>query len=326
MTELDAAGVDTSGNFYDPYENPLQIEFQSKIATTIQSARTIQVDPQGTGTLVNRLELTVFDHTIVNQQLKNEIFTVVEIGVPQGAGIQTDIFNSNDNNYVSWTGNTSGYGYVHAYYTADQTAFVILKNVNGTLDLDTSVPTTFVQNNGTFFDLSGQPDGYPGNVSRSDRKNYLYRIEGANVYTVVPGDKITTPGGDTYTITTLEDVEDISDTFYIFDVETIQEQIPLQQDGVYYLTCVRGNISPYPLGAGVGTNFHYYRFSQPISNLYPLDYKNDPLWFQIDDNGDRNVTIVDPPASVVLLLTTMFTVLLLLTTTSIVKRRKQLLT
>ena len=298
LTELDAAGVDTSGSFYDPYENPLQIEFESKITTTIQSARTIEVDPEGTGTLVNRLELTVFDHTIINQQLKNEIFTVVEIGNPQGPGIQTDIFNSNDNNYVSWTGNTSGYGYIHAYYSADQTSFVILKNVNGTLDLNVNIPTTFAQNNGTFFDLSGQPDGYPGNISRSDRKNYLYRIEGANVYTVVPGDKITTPGGDTYTITTLEDVEDIDDTFYIFDVETIQEQIPLQQDGVYYLTCVRGNISPYPLGAGVGTNFHYYRFSQPISNLYPLDYKNDPLWFQIDDNGDRDLTIVDPPASV----------------------------
>ena len=65
----------------------------------------------------------------------------------------------------------------------------------------------------------------PTQISRSDRNNYLYRIEGANVYTVVPGDKVTTPGGDTYTVSSVEDVPDIDDTFYIFDVETIQEQI-----------------------------------------------------------------------------------------------------
>ena len=38
FADLDAAGVDIGGNFYDPYENPLQIEFESKIAVTIQSA------------------------------------------------------------------------------------------------------------------------------------------------------------------------------------------------------------------------------------------------------------------------------------------------
>ena len=298
LADLDAANIDTSGGFYDPYENPLQIEFESKIATTIQSARTIEVDPQGTGTLVDRLELTVFDHTIINQQLKNEIFTVVEIGSPQGAGIQTSIYNSDDSNYVSWTGYCSGSAYIHGYYQADATAFVILKNITGKLDYSGNSATTFVQNNGTFFNLSGYPDAYPTTLSRSDRKNYLYRIEGANVYTVVPGDKVTTPGGDTYTVSAVEDVPDIDDTFYIFDVETIQEQIPLQQEGVYYLTAVRGNISPYPLGAGVGENFHYYKFSQPISNLYPLDYKNDPLWFQIDDSGNRDLTKLDPPASV----------------------------
>ena len=292
LTDLDSAGVDISGNFYDPYENPLQIEFESKIAVTIQSARVAQNFADE-----DRLELTVFDHTIVNQQLKNEIFTIVEIGSPQGAGIQTDIYNSNDNNYVSWTGNCSGSGYVHGYYQADLTAFVILKNITGTLDFAATNPTTFVQSNGTFFDLNGQKDAWPTQISRSERKNFLYRIEGANVYTVVPGDKITTPGGDTYTVSSVEDIPDIDDTFYIFDVETIQEQIPLQQEGVYYLTAVRGNISPYPLGAGVGENFHYYKFSQPISNLYPLDYKNDPLWFQIDDNGSRDLTILDPPAS-----------------------------
>ena len=302
LEDLDLAGIDVEArqDLYDPYENPLQIEFESKIATTIQSGRTVQIDENGT----ERLELTVFDHTILNQGLKNEIFTIVEIGIPQGAGIQENKFVSDSSNYVTWSGYSTGSGYVHAYFisASDATAFIILKNVSGDLEYSSNVTTTFTQSNGTFWNLSGEPDGWANNTpysgaSRSDRKNFLYRIEGANVYTICPGDRVTTPGGDTYTVTFVEDQPEIEDTFYIFSVEEIQEVIPNQQDGIYYLTAVRGNISPYPLGAGVGTNFHNYKFSQPISNLYPLDYKNDPLWFQVQDDGSRDTTIIDPPAS-----------------------------
>ena len=301
LADLDTAGIDIDAreDLYDPYENPLQIEFESKIATTIQSARTIENDLGE-----NRLELTVFDHTIVNESLKNEIFAIVEVGSPQGAGIQEDKFNSDADNYVTWSGASSGSAYVHAFFNSasDATAFVILKNISGDLEYNQNIATTFTQSNGTFFDMAGEADGWNNSVpyagaSRSSRDNFLYRVEGANVYTICPGDRVTTPGGDTYTVTAVSDQPDIEDTFYIFDVEEIQEVIPQQQDGIYYLTAVRGNISPYPLGAGVGTNFHNYKFSQPISNLYPLDYKNDPLWFQVDDNGNRDVTVLDPPAS-----------------------------
>ena len=221
---------------------------------------------------------------------------------PQGPGIEEDKFNSDADNYVTWSGAASGSAYVHAYFTGDATAFVILKNISGELKFDQNIQTTFTQSNGTFFFMSGEPDGWNNTVpyqgaSRSSRDNFLYRIEGANVYTVCPGDRLTTPGGDTYTVTEVYDQPEIEDTFYIFDVEQIQEVIPQQQDGIYYLTAIRGNINPYPLGAGVGTNFHYYRFSQPISNLYPLDYRNDPLWFQVQDDGSRDATVLDPPAS-----------------------------
>ena len=301
LTDLDSAGIDVDSreDLYDPYENGLQIEFESKIAATIQSARTVE---NALGD--QRLELTLFDHTITNQSLKNEIFSIIEVSTPQGAGIQEDKFNSDSDNYVTWSGAGTGSGYVHAYFTSttDATAFIILKNYSGELKFDANVPTTFTQSNGTFWNMAGEPDGWANTTpylgaSRSSRDNFLYRIAGANLYTLCPGDRVTTPGGDTYTVTELSDQPEIEDTFYIFDVEEIQEVIPQQQDGIYYLTAVRGNINPYPLGAGVGTNFHYYRFSQPISNLYPLNFKNDPLWFQVQDNGTRDVTVLDPPAS-----------------------------
>jgi hypothetical protein len=82
------------------------------------------------------------------------------------------------------------------------------------------------------------------------------------------------------------------DTFYIFDTEEIQRRIFGQQDGIYYLTAVRGNISPFPTGAGNQGNFRNFKFSQPISKLYPLNYKNDPLWFK-----QLDATEVDPPAT-----------------------------
>jgi hypothetical protein len=298
LETLEQLGIDIGDreSLYDPYRAPLQIEFESKIATTVQSAKIVQ-DALGD----DRLELTVFDHTILNQTLKNEIFTIVPVGTIQGPGIQTNLFQSNETNYVTWSGNSTGSGYVHAYFTTvlEEYDFIVLKNVEGELNFSANVLTTFTQSNGSFWIMGREPDswGTEDNKSRSSRENYLYRVEGANVYTVVPGDRVTTPGGDTYTIVSLEDIPDIEDTFYIFDVEEIQEVIPGQQDGIYYLTTVRGNISPYPTGAGVGTNFQNYKFSQPISNLYPLSYKNDPLWFQVQLDGSRDTTVIDPPAS-----------------------------
>jgi len=300
LTDLDTAGVtdlDNDNLFYDAYNNGLQIEFDSKVKVTIQSAKTVQNNLSD-----DRLELTVFDHTVDNALLKNEQFVIIKITPPQGAGIQTDLLNNTETNFVTWTGNNTGTGYVHGYYTDPISSddYVILKNTTGKLEYDASLTTTFTQSNGTFWLLNGNPDaaGTTDDKSRSSLSNYLYRVAGANVYTVTPGDKVTTPTGHTYTIAGLSDVPEIEDTFYIFNSETIQEVIPNQQEGIYYLTCVRGNISPFPTGAGVGNNFQNYKFSQPISNLYPLNFKNDPLWFQVQVDGSRDTTKLDPPASI----------------------------
>ena len=123
----------------------------------------------------------------------------------------------------------------------------------------------------------------------------IYVVQGANVFTVTPGDTVRDSVGNTYKIISVSDVPDVDDTFYIFDAEEIQERVSDQQDGIYYLTAVRGNITPLPRGAGVGNNFQNFRFSQPISSLYPLNYKNDPTWYQVTNNdGDKDTLITDP--------------------------------
>ena len=276
----------------------MHIEFDSLFKTTIQSAKVVNSDIAN----ADRLELTVFDHHVENTAIKNEQFVVLEITMPQGAGIQSDLYNSNSTNYVAWAGSSTGSGYVHAYYEYSLTssAFVVLKGIEGKLEYGAAL-TTFTQSNGTFWTSLGRSDSFgllDSTKSRSNKDSYLYRRDGANLYTLCPGDQVTTPTGHTYTLQLLEDVPDVEDTFYIFDVETIQEVIPAQQDGIYYLTAVRGNISPYPTGAGVGDNFRNYKFSQPISSLYPFNYKNDPLWFQVQTNGTKDTNITDPSASI----------------------------
>ena len=275
---------------YDPYSNPKVIEFDSKIATTVQSAKTITVS----GT--EYLELITFDHTILNQQLKNEIFTVVKVAAAQGGSFVTNKFASNTANFVTWTGFSNGSGYIHAYYTVDSQNYLILKNITGQVKFSFTEQTIFTQGN-VFSALSSPPNsaGDPSLRDKSDTKNYLYRVAGANVYTLVPGDTITDDESNQYVVQSVQDVGEIEDTFYIFDINQVQERIAGQQDGIYYLTCLRGNISPFPTGPGVGENFKKYKFSQPIGQLYPLSYRNDPLWFQVRPDGTRDTSIVDPP-------------------------------
>ena len=124
---------------------------------------------------------------------------------------------------------------------------------------------------------------------------FFYKQNGANVYTVTPGDRIQDSAGVEYYVDSVEDAGVIEDSFYIFGYETLQRRISGQQDGIYYLTAVRGNITPLPRGAGIGNNFQNFKFSQPISSLYPLDYKNDPTWYQVVDNdGTKDTLITDP--------------------------------
>lgn len=304
---------------YDPYNvNQVKVvdsdKTFSKVSFSIQSARQVKVNTK------DCLELTVFDLSITNNQLKNEKFTTVKINAPQGGVFRFNQLNSVSNNRINWSGFSSGAGYVQGYFNVPSTGehYLILKNVdnNAPVLYNSIVQTTFTQ---PALDIDGLPIfsngspvliystllakensvGSPNNsLSKSDRKDYLYSSKDSNVLTMTPGDIIEDDDSVQYKIISVEDAGEIEDTFYIFDINEIQRRIPNQQAGVYYLTCIKGNISPYPTGPGVGTNFRNFKFSQPISQLYPLNYTNDPLWFQVRQDGSRDESIKDVPATI----------------------------
>ncbi|QPB08452.1 tail protein [Synechococcus phage S-H9-2] len=316
-------------NLYDPYVSPKVLEFDSKIAGTIQSARKI-IPP---GESEEFLEVTLFDHTIVNQSVKNEIFTLVSVSNIQGGNFTANSTQSVPANRITWeviegSNKSSGSAYIQAVLDdiTNSVKTLVLKNVEGIIEWNSNSTVQFKQSfppagNATTTDGGGNtivlaegdiigrlvatpnsfgdPDiglGLDGGKDKSLRENYLYRVEGANVYTAGYGDTITDDAGNGYYIADINDQGDFDDTFYIFDIDTLQERIPNQQDGIYYLTCIRGNISPFPTGSGVGENFRNFKFSQPISQLYPINYKNDPLWFQYDGlTGTRDTSILDVP-------------------------------
>jgi hypothetical protein len=305
---------------YDPYNiNQVKVidsdKTQSKVSFSIQSAR--QVNVNGT----NLIELTVFDYGITNDQLRNEKFTTVKIDAPQGGTFRFNTLNSVSNNRITWSGFSAGSGYLQGYFNVDGTDehYLIIKNIddNKRIEYNSLIDTVFTQ---PVLDIDGEPvfDG-DGNavlifaslqakensvgsvnnsLSKSDRKDYLYSIKDSNVLTITPGDIIEDDDSTQYRVISVEDAGQIEDSFYIFDIDEIQRRIPNQQAGIYYLTCLKGNISPFPTGPGVGTNFRNFKFSQPISQLYPLDYKNDPLWFQVRADGSRDTSIVDVPPTI----------------------------
>ena len=292
--------LEATESTYDPYVSPKIVSTtalaspsgNNNFSFTVQSAREVG----------GYLELTVFDHDISNNALKGKNFTVVKIKDYQGGDFSIDPIA--DTQTITWTGNSSGTAFVHNVVanpiTASQTDYyLILKGVQGTLDYSEFSDTTFEQSGITAV-LDGKPDsvGDSDGKSKSLRDDYLYATPRATLYTAVPGDRILDDAGNEYKIQTVEDIPEIEDTFYVFDIDELQQRIVGQQDGIYYLTAVRGNISPFPQGPGVGNNFKNFKFSQPISQLYPLNYKNDPLWFQVQANGFRDDTILDPPETV----------------------------
>jgi hypothetical protein len=283
LTQTDYTSIDASVfqqspekrvGLYDPYANPKIVETESNIAFTIQSARKLNN---------NYLEIIAFDHTITNEALKNETFTVIEISQPQGGdGIFSNAFNAQP---INWSGFSSGSAIVHSYKSVNNRYFLILRITEGSINYSPIIATSFSQikvATTITANLIGKPNsiGDPEGRDKANRRDYLYRVDGANVYTLMPGDYINDDTGKRYQIVSVEDVGNIEDTFYIFDINQVQERIAGQQDGIYYLTCVRGNISPFPTNPGVGDNFKNYKFSQPISQLYPQNYKNDPIWFK----------------------------------------------
>jgi len=297
---------------YDPYRKDLTgsgykyqqyVTTDSKVQVTIQSARYF-VDSVSGDTL---LELTVFDHGIDPNvpALKNETLVTVKVNAPQGGsfiantGQPTNGYHQNTK--VEWDGNDKGSGYVHAALNVPGTTewHLILKGISGTLDYSAFEDTRFTQTQLSavvFADQLADADYgkslYLKEMIRKGYPEYYYRQLGTPVYTLTPGDTLNDGEGNQYYIDSVKDVGEIDDTFYVFDVEEIQKRIFEQQDGIFYITAVRGNVSPYPTGAGNQDNFRHMKFSQPISKLYPLNYKNDPVWFkQLDPN------FVDPPAT-----------------------------
>ena len=301
---------------YEPYANPKIVEtLNGKFNFTIQGAKVIE-DPNGN----SYLEVIAYDHTITQPSIKNERFTVVKIKPPQGgSGFVGDA--NNNTQPIEWTGFSSGTGFLHGVFTTsdkpftssdptDQDWFLVIKGVlTGEIKYnpltealtasDPTIETTFTQG-ATFAVLDAKPDsvGDADGLSKSDRDDYLYAIRGANLFTMVPGDIIEDDNSQTqYYIDSVEDVGELEDTFYIFRIEELTERIPGQQDGEYYLTCLRGNVSPFPTGPGVGENFRNFKFSQPIGFLYPVDYTNDPIWYEQLDPVYYGTDINDPPAT-----------------------------
>jgi hypothetical protein len=275
---------------YDPgpQGNLKRIETDSKISFTTQSARKRRI-----GNL-DYLELTVFDVGVDAEAYKTKLFTTVKISAPEGGdgSFVESIPNSNSTNRITWDGNSKGTAYVHAYFAYENDYYMILKDFSGNSEInyDVNNPTTFTQGSVTAT-LLDAPNG-----GRSDIANFLYVVEGANVYTMTPGDTLNDDQGVSYTIAEVEDVSELESTFYIFDINTIRRRIAGQQDGVYYLTCLRGDIRPYPTGSGVGENFRNFRFSQPVSKLYPEFYKNDPEWYK--GISPATATLLDPPPTI----------------------------
>ena len=274
---------------YDPYVDPFAIETDSDINFSVQSAKKVRISNN------DYLQLTVFDVSVVDAALKTSIFTTVKVDTPQG-GTGNFVVGSS----ITWAGNSSGSGVVHAWFPTHN--YLIIKNAIGELNYSSSSAITFTQGSITARMIEEKDGG------RSDRSKYLYAVEGANVYTLTPGDTVTLPvttgGTAQYRIDSVEDVSDLENTYYVFKSETIRRRIKGQQDGVYYITAIRGDIRPFPTGSGVGINFRNFKFSQPVSRIYPLPSKNDPLWFQVNDsvvnqeNPNRDITIVDPPETV----------------------------
>ena len=293
---------------YDPYlgiENRAFAKFTSGVQATIQSGRYVADDLDPT---IKYLELTVFDHTINGTDfsgLTNEILTTVKITAPQGGSfvVNKSTNGPSDVNAASFAGNSSGDCNIHAYYSVGGDHYLIIKNIRGgILEYSEFTNTRFTQGN-VFADmLEDQDMGKSLPLKTHIRKNYpeyYYKQNGANVYTITPGDRVQDSAGVEYYVASVEDTGIIEDTFYIFGYETLQRRIAGQQDGIYYVTALRGNISPFPTGAGVANNFRNFKFSQPVSKLYPLNFRNDPLWFK--NNGTTlqeksyYANLIDPP-------------------------------
>ena len=76
------------------------------------------------------------------------------------------------------------------------------------------------------------------------------------------------------------------DVYYIYDIKTEQELIKSVQNGIYYMTVIKGSISPS------NANVDQFSFSQNINNLYPVLDKDNPTEDPNEATSEASNTIV----------------------------------
>ena len=263
-------------NIYDPYrrsvlgDTRIRIKTESNMVATVQSAKYYNSNNQ------NYTEIFIFDPEVdssENVELENTRFTVIQIDKPQnGDGIFTK------DEEISWD---SGIATVHFYINHKNRHYLILKDVEGTLD---NQRNSSIQQGKVTSKIISLPDfGMSADITakvKYNLENYYFARTDASVYTLVPGDSFQDDSGEKFVIESIDNTEEIENTYYIYSSETIQEHVYNQQDGIYYLSIFKGDISPNLTNAGIGDNFSNFKFSQPIGSLYPIDNKNDPLWYK----------------------------------------------
>ena len=281
---------------YDPYitGNLKSLVTDSGIRFTIESAREKQVNA------INRVELTCFNHTI-NTDIASgtaipsgTILTEVKLNSVTGGAFQEGLT-------VAWSGHSestaisSSLPVVHKAYVEGGITRLILKgdfSLLQYLKYDANNQTILASGGSTGI-LDEEPNG-----GRDNFKDYAqdlgkqYVIRNAPVYTLTPGDFVRDEADGNqkdYKIVSVEDVEEIDNTYYVYRSKTLRRRIYNQQDGIYYLTCLRGDFSPSV------TEFNTFKFGHPTEKLYPELFADDPLWFDPDGDGS---TILDAPATI----------------------------
>ena len=288
---------------YLPQNEKNFITTDSGLIATVESGK-VYTDSEkyGDGTFT---ELIVYDYDINKDKyvaLSDERITFVEIKKPEGG---TGDFVSDKTlisvNTIRWEGYSTGKGHVVAFIKHNEgedderffLAIVVSKGISNLAFsdeylFDDAKKTTFVQD-----DVRAVLIDYPDfgkslplpELQEFGLEEYYFARRGARAFTLVPGDKITDDNGETFDIVSVEDEDDFENTYYVYDSEVIQDHIPNQQDGIYYLTVLRGNVSTAVESSGVGSNFSNFKFSQPIPSLYPRDVVDDPYWFRYDGYG-----------------------------------------
>ena len=295
--------VDANGNNqeiqedlnYDPYlsGNLKSLVSDTGIKFTIQSARQKMVSG------ANRIELTVFDHTI-NSNIaagtalpSGTILTEVKLSSVTGS-FQEGLA-------VAWSGFSSSTSIsgslptVHKIFTESGVTRLVLKSdfsLLPYLKYDNGTSTILASGSATGI-LAEKPNGGRDDFTKfDDDLGRQYVIRNAPAYTLTPGDFVRDEADGNqkdYKILSVEDVDEIDNTYYVYRVKTLRRRIYNQQDGIYYLTCLRGDFSPSV------TEFNSFKFGHPTERLYPELFADDPLWFDVDGDGS---TTPDAPATI----------------------------